>query len=154
MKAAKNETILPTIPLTLPSGFWKMPPEEMDRQYPNKAQMPQEAFYSEDGKAILGINHRADKFDISQLQQFKEKVFDQSVKRAHTEYTSEIILINEVQCVVMSYKVDLEETLFMATLFTCHQKRMLFVAFTCPYEDKEKWQLMIDETFQSLKIKP
>ena len=148
-----NETIILSIPLTLPTGFYKMPPEEMDRQYPNKAQMPQEAFYSEDGTAILGINHRADKFDIKDIQQFKEKVFDQSVKRAHPEYTSEIQAINGVPCVLMSYKVELEEPLYMSTLFSCYQKRMLFIAFTCPYQDKEKWRPVLDKTFQTLQLK-
>lgn len=143
-----------TLPLTLPKGFWKMPPEEMARQYPLKKQMPQEAYYSEDGKAILSINHRPDRFKIRQIQQFKEKVFDQSVSRAHPEYESKIIVINDVPFILMRYRIDLEEPLFMTTLVSSHQKRMLMIAFSCPLEDKQAWEPIIQQTFQTLQVDP
>ena len=126
----------------------------MARQYPLKKQMPQEAYYSEDGKAILSINHRPDRFKTSQIQQFKEKVFDQSVSRAHPEYESEIIQINYVPCILMSYRADLEEPLYITTLVTSHQKRMLMIVFSCPLEDKQAWKPIVHQTFQTLQLLP
>jgi len=143
-----------SIKISLPPGFWKMPPEEMARQYPIKAQMPQEAYYSEDGKAILSINHRPDKFKVGQIPQFKEKVFDQSVSRAHPDYTSRIVNINNAPCILMSYRADLEEPLYIVSLVTSHQGRMLALSFSCPFIDKETWLTTIKQTYQSLKIKP
>lgn len=150
----KTKKIHQQIGLKIPKGFEEMEEAEKRLYYPIEDRIPQEAFINQSKDSIIGIRHTTDHFAVDQLEEYRQEVFDKTLKTSATEnYKSEIIKTKKADYILISYNLMSAKPLFITTLIAAHQETMLFLSFSSPRRDFEKWEALIKEICAKIKFK-